>query len=50
MYTVGSGLLTALFALAGLITYVTMPTSLVYIVLFEMLPKRESAFWSVAVC
>ena len=42
MYTVGSGLLTAAFALAGFITFLTMPNNLIFIMVQEMLPKRES--------
>ena len=49
-YTVGSGLLTSAFGLAGLVTYLTMKTNLVYVLLYEMLPKSESRFWTLAVC
>ena len=42
VYAVGSGLLTAAFALASLITLVTMPLDPIWLVLLEMLPKCES--------
>ena len=42
MYAVGSGLLTAAFALAALVTALTLPDHMVYFALLEMLPKRES--------
>ena len=41
MYTVGSGLLTAAFALAGLITSIVATHNLVFVLIMEMLPKRE---------
>ena len=42
MYTVGSGLLTAAFALSALVTFHMMPGSRIFLVLVEMLPKCES--------
>ena len=42
IYTVGSGIVTATFAVAGFITSLTMPKNFVYIMLLHMLPKRES--------
>ena len=41
MYSVGSGLLTAAFALAGLLTSLLTNRNFIFIVLMEMLPKRE---------
>ena len=49
MYTVGSGLLTAAFALAAFITLLTMPDNIIYIVLLEMLPECESVCCSVII-
>ena len=42
MYTIGTGLLTATFNLAGLVTALTMRKNLVFLVILEMLPKSES--------
>ena len=47
MYTVGSGLLTAAFALAAFITMLTKQENIVYVMLLEMLPKRESILWRI---
>ena len=49
MYTVGSGLLTAAFALAALITMLRGQFSFIWLALLEMLPKRESICYSVLV-
>ena len=49
MYTVGSGLLTAAFAFAGLVAFLTMKTNLVYILLLEMLPKREATSYNLSI-
>ena len=46
MYTVGSGLLIAAFALAALINVVIRPGNIIYLVLLEMLPKRELICWA----
>ena len=43
MYTVGTGLITAAFALAGLVTSIVMQ-NFVYVLLLEMLPKRRPIF------
>ena len=44
LYTVGSGLLTAAFALAALITSIVMTDNLVFVLILEVLPKRKSIF------
>ena len=50
MYTVGSGLLTAAFALAGLVTSLTMTKNFVFVLILEMLPKRESIIIIMCFC
>ena len=46
MYTVGTGLVTAAFAIAGLITSIVMPNNFVYMLILQTLPKRTSVFIS----
>ena len=41
MYTIGTGLLTAVFALVGFVAALTMKHSLVWLAVFEVLPKCE---------
>ena len=49
MYTVGSGLLTAAFALAALITMLRGEFGFIWLTVLQMLPKRESICYSVLV-
>ena len=44
IYTIGTGGLTAAFNIVGLVTALTMPNNLVYIMILEMLPARKSNF------
>ena len=47
IYSVGSGLLTAAFALASFVTSLTMPKNFIYVMLWQLAPKRESIFQSI---
>ena len=49
MYTSGTGVLTAAFALAGLIASVVMTKNFVFVLIFEILPKRESIYMNLFV-
>ena len=43
MYTIGTGLLTSAFNVAGLVAGLTMTHNLVYVMLLELKPKREQS-------
>ena len=44
VYTIGTGLLTSVFALAAFVTSFTSTNTLIFALMLEMLPKRESLF------